>query len=450
MGIAPDQVPKAVTVLREGGFDRLVSDPQHALDGATPAQASRKEAPPPIPPLEQEAERRAEQETREQAKSVETNLPAGSERKPGEVFRDINDPCYPELVVIPHGEFKRYVSNRGRPSPDEWPVEQRVQIAYDFAVGCYPVTVEEYYHFEKYTGRAMPSRDLAGHGRLPINVSWKDAQAYVEWLTKKSGQPYRLPSEAEWQYAASAGTNVTYDIRQALSEIETTEVGSYSANPWGLYAINGTLLEWVEDCWNDSYQVAQPSPNRERHLEDSLNYAAQRAALVVAAAGNQGTVGGSAITRHPWVIPVAACDARGRPLGMTNLGSAIGRRGLMAPGDAITSLDFGRRHDHLERHKRRDAIRDRHHRADLVHLPEEQRGDDQDRGDAGGCATQCGRAACAGRRCRVPVHGRSCDEVIPWPRKRELTGKPGRRGNASLIVSACLASSRKRRSASAT
>jgi subtilisin family serine protease len=88
-----------------------------------------------------------------------------------------------------------------------------------------------------------------------------------------------------------------------------------------------------------SVAVAQPSPNRERRLEDSLNHAAQRAALVVAAAGNQGTVGGSAITRHPWVIPVAACDAQGRPLGMTNLGGAIGRRGLMAPGDAITSLD---------------------------------------------------------------------------------------------------------------
>ena len=90
---------------------------------------------------------------------------------------------------------------------------------------------------------------------------------------------------------------------------------------------------------NLSVALAQPSPNRERRLEESLNYAAQRAALVVAAAGNQGTVGGSAITRHPWVIPVAACDAQGRPLGMTNLGSAIGRRGLMAPGDAITSLD---------------------------------------------------------------------------------------------------------------
>jgi subtilisin family serine protease len=89
---------------------------------------------------------------------------------------------------------------------------------------------------------------------------------------------------------------------------------------------------------NLSVAVAQPSPNKERGLDEALGHAAQRGAIVVAAAGNQGIVGSSAITRHPWVIPVAACDLRGRPMGMSNLGGSIGRRGLMAPGDAITSL----------------------------------------------------------------------------------------------------------------
>ena len=92
---------------------------------------------------------------------------------------------------------------------------------------------------------------------------------------------------------------------------------------------------------NLSVAVAQPSPNREQRLEQALHYAAQRGVLVVAAGGNQGTVGGSVITRHPWVIAVAACDAQGRPMAMSNLGSSIGRRGLMAPGEAITSLDAG-------------------------------------------------------------------------------------------------------------
>jgi subtilisin family serine protease len=73
-------------------------------------------------------------------------------------------------------------------------------------------------------------------------------------------------------------------------------------------------------------------------LEEALNQAVRRSVIVVAAAGNQGTLGSSAITRHPWVIPVVACDPRGRPTNESNLGSSIGRRGLTAPGDAIISL----------------------------------------------------------------------------------------------------------------
>ena len=89
---------------------------------------------------------------------------------------------------------------------------------------------------------------------------------------------------------------------------------------------------------NLSSALIQPSAKGERKLEEALNYAAQRGAITVAAAGNQGTVGSSAITRHPWVIPVAACNMQGRPLNESNLGSSIGRRGLSAPGENITSL----------------------------------------------------------------------------------------------------------------
>jgi subtilisin family serine protease len=128
-------------------------------------------------------------------------------------------------------------------------------------------------------------------------------------------------------------------VRRIFLETPSASVEMPSATPDELADAIVECVDAGARVLNLSVAVAQPSPNRERRLEDSLNYAAQRAALVVAAAGNQGTVGGSAITRHPWVIPVAACDAQGRPLGMTNLGSAIGRRGLMAPGDAITSLD---------------------------------------------------------------------------------------------------------------
>ena len=89
---------------------------------------------------------------------------------------------------------------------------------------------------------------------------------------------------------------------------------------------------------NLSAAVSQPSANGERELEEALNYAARRNVIVVVAAGNQGTVGSSVITRHPWVIPVAACDIQGRIMAASNLGSSIGRHGLTAPGDNITSL----------------------------------------------------------------------------------------------------------------
>jgi subtilisin family serine protease len=89
---------------------------------------------------------------------------------------------------------------------------------------------------------------------------------------------------------------------------------------------------------NLSAALAQPSPRGEHLLEQALDYSAQRGAIVVAAAGNQGTVGSTAIVRHSWVIPVAACDLRGRPMNESNFGGSIGRSGLGAPGENITSL----------------------------------------------------------------------------------------------------------------
>jgi subtilisin family serine protease len=89
---------------------------------------------------------------------------------------------------------------------------------------------------------------------------------------------------------------------------------------------------------NLSLALARPSAKGDQTLEAALNHAVKRGVIVVAAAGNQGALGSSAITRHPWVIPVAACDFRGRPTNASNLGSSIGQRGLAAPGDAVTSL----------------------------------------------------------------------------------------------------------------
>lgn len=89
---------------------------------------------------------------------------------------------------------------------------------------------------------------------------------------------------------------------------------------------------------NLSLALARPSTRRERPLEDALDHARQRRVIVVAAAGNQGTLGSSVITRHPWVIPVVSCDREGRSMFESNLAWSIGLRGISAPGDAVTSL----------------------------------------------------------------------------------------------------------------
>jgi subtilisin family serine protease len=89
---------------------------------------------------------------------------------------------------------------------------------------------------------------------------------------------------------------------------------------------------------NVSAAFAQPSAPGAQVLEEALEYALRRGVITVVAAGNQGMIGSTALTRHPWVIPVVACDLQGRPLRLSNLGSSLGRRGLSAPGANITSL----------------------------------------------------------------------------------------------------------------
>ena len=130
----------------------------------------------------------------------------------------------------------------------------------------------------------------------------------------------------------------TLQVRPIFLEPAPGNADTPSASP-------GELADAIVDCvdagariLNLSVALATPSPNKEPVLDQALHYAAARGAIVVAAAGNQGTVGGSAITRHPWVVPVVACDLAGRPIAASNLGSSIARRGLMAPGDAVTSL----------------------------------------------------------------------------------------------------------------
>src|SRR6266481_6164785 len=128
-------------------------------------------------------------------------------------------------------------------------------------------------------------------------------------------------------------------VRPIFSETPAANELIPSATPEELAAAIIECIDAGAGLVNLSAALAQvPSAKGERALRQALDYAANRGAIVVAAAGNQGTVGSTAITRHPWVIAVIACDGRGRPLNESNFGNSIGRRGLSAPGEGITSL----------------------------------------------------------------------------------------------------------------
>ena len=132
--------------------------------------------------------------------------------------------------------------------------------------------------------------------------------------------------------------NCTLLVRPIFTEATAANGQMPSATPVEIASAIFDCIEAGVRVLNMSAALTQPSSKGERELEEALDYAARRGVIVIAAAGNQGTLGSSAITRHLWVIPVVACDLRGRPSRYSNLGSSIGRRGLSAPGKDITSL----------------------------------------------------------------------------------------------------------------
>jgi subtilisin family serine protease len=131
--------------------------------------------------------------------------------------------------------------------------------------------------------------------------------------------------------------NCTLLVRPIFAETQVGSLQLPSATPEELAAAILDSIKAGARVLNLSVTLLHPSTGQ-RELEEALDYAARRGVIAVAAAGNQGAVGSSAITRHPWVIPVVAYDLRGRPTNQSNLGSSIGRRGLGAPGEDVTSL----------------------------------------------------------------------------------------------------------------
>ena len=189
--------------------------------------------------------------------------PAPSRRRAGDVFRDCSS-C-PEMVVIPAGTFTMGspASEEGR-RDSEGP-QHRVTLR-SFALGATEVTFDEWDACVRGGGCGGYRPGDAGWGRDArpvINVNWDDARAYVRWLSRETGESYRLPSESEWEYAARAGTTTPFHTGRTISKGQanydrgqTTPVRTFAPNAFGLYDVHGNVWEWTEDCWNGSYRGA--------------------------------------------------------------------------------------------------------------------------------------------------------------------------------------------------
>ena len=201
------------------------------------------------------------------------NAPPSPARVEGEVFRDtLKDGGEgPAMVVLPTGRFRM-----GSPSVetgrdrDEGPVRM-VNISQRIAMGRYEVTFADYDRFVAATSGRRPSDRGWSRGSRPvINVNWHEAKAYATWLSAQTGKTYRLPSEAEWEYAARAGTSTRYSWGDEIGvnrancdgcgsewdNTQTAPVGRFAANAFGLFDMHGNVYEWVEDCYVDSYAGA--------------------------------------------------------------------------------------------------------------------------------------------------------------------------------------------------
>ncbi|MFK4600784.1 SUMF1/EgtB/PvdO family nonheme iron enzyme [Bradyrhizobium diazoefficiens] len=221
-------------------------------------QAATPTASPVASPVQQPPARESAVPTPQPSPSLASPAPPAPTPTPSQSPTPASEP---DMTAIRGGSFTMGSND----DPTERPVHQ-VAIK-PFSIGKYPVTVREWN--ECAAAKACGFTAIGKDDAPVTNVSWTDAQQYAAWLAQATKKPYRLPSEAEWEYAARGGTQSKYwwgdklqpgmagckDCGDAAAE-QPSKVGSFKPNPFGLYDMGGGVDQWVADCWHRTYQGA--------------------------------------------------------------------------------------------------------------------------------------------------------------------------------------------------
>jgi formylglycine-generating enzyme required for sulfatase activity len=246
---------------------------------------------------ERQQERQPERQQERQLEATRDNAPLSYQSEIALTEKDHFKECAacPEMLVVPEGEYMMGSSDDELERLGNEGPQHRVKIARRFAVGKLKVTREEFEAFanetsysvgdkcftledgkaEERSGRSYRNPGFDQDGKHPVVcIDWDDAKAYVAWLSKKTGKLYRLLSESEWEYVARAGSKTPFWWGSSISTDQANYDGNssygsggkgqyrqktvpadmFKANPWGLYQVHGNAFEWVEDCWNETYQ----------------------------------------------------------------------------------------------------------------------------------------------------------------------------------------------------
>lgn len=234
---------------------KVETPPERARSAPAPAREQARRAPAATPPAEPVHP------------ALVTPPPTAKPPAAAALAESTDCPTCPAMIELPRGSF---VMGSNSDDPSERPAHQ-VSINQPFAIGKYEVTLEQWGACVDAGACPRIASDANAPKNSPVrDVSWDDAQTYVKWLSKLSGKPYRLPTEAEWEYANRGGTSSRYWWGDQLvagranckgcgdpwRQEAPANVGSFAPNRFGLYDMNGSVWEWVSDCWHSSYKGA--------------------------------------------------------------------------------------------------------------------------------------------------------------------------------------------------